>query len=87
LSIPGQLEGFGGVFIGIYTYVECPKGKESDLGTWLEMYRNEVASAPLMAIRFDPPDLTHESLIKASDAFLAKFKDLKTAKTGVTVSG
>jgi hypothetical protein len=88
LSVPGQLERLGSVFIGVYTYVECPKGRESDLGMWLEMYRKDDDREPFAFIRFNPPDLTHESLAKELDAFVAAFEtELKRIGTAVAAGG
>jgi hypothetical protein len=86
LAVPGQLAG-DAVLIGIYSYVECPTGSESARGTWLEMYRKDDYAAPIVSIRFEPPDLTHASLVKIQDEFVAKFGVSRTVQTVATVGG
>lgn len=73
VAVSGQLQGFGRVLLGVFTYVECPKDKESELGMWLEVYRWGSWSAPFSFMRFAPPDLTHKSLTKVLDEFLKDF--------------
>jgi hypothetical protein len=49
---------------------------------WLEMYRTAESSTLLLAIRFNSPDLTHESLAKVLDAFVAEFERKKPSPCG-----
>lgn len=70
VAVRGEIPGVGRVYVGIYTYVDAPKGHEHEKQTKLELYRLENDAEPLASMIFTPADLTHASLVLTLEEFL-----------------
>jgi hypothetical protein len=70
VAVRGEIADVGRVYVGIYTYVDAPKGHEHEKQSKLELYRLENHDEPLASMIFTPVDLTHASLVLALEEFI-----------------
>lgn len=72
VAVPGRIEPFGHVHVGIYNYTKVPPNEQP--GTFLELYRDSDEDNAVKSVLFNPPNLTNESLEAALAAFVEELR-------------